>query len=44
MPLTSGRTGDLGRYLESGDVECTGRADDQVCINRDTLVAGTQDF
>lgn len=24
------RTGDLGRYLESGDVECTGRADDQV--------------
>lgn len=25
-------TGDLGRYLESGDVECTGRADDQVKI------------
>ncbi|MCJ1309107.1 large subunit of alpha-aminoadipate reductase [Agyrium rufum] len=26
------RTGDLGRYLPSGDVECTGRADDQVKI------------
>ncbi|KAI2471179.1 large subunit of L-aminoadipate-semialdehyde dehydrogenase [Annulohypoxylon bovei var. microspora] len=26
------RTGDLGRYLKSGDVECTGRADDQVKI------------
>ncbi|TVY92312.1 L-2-aminoadipate reductase large subunit [Lachnellula willkommii] len=26
------RTGDLGRYLESGVVECTGRADDQVKI------------
>ena len=26
------RTGDLGRYMESGDVECTGRADDQVKI------------
>ncbi|KAI1876249.1 uncharacterized protein JN550_001745 [Neoarthrinium moseri] len=26
------RTGDLGRYLESGDAECTGRADDQVKI------------
>ena len=26
------RTGDLGRYLSSGDVECTGRADDQVKI------------
>jgi L-aminoadipate-semialdehyde dehydrogenase len=25
-------TGDLGRYLESGDVECVGRADDQVKI------------
>jgi L-aminoadipate-semialdehyde dehydrogenase len=25
-------TGDLGRYLESGDVECTGRADGQVKI------------
>ncbi|KAM7211702.1 hypothetical protein V8F06_012916 [Rhypophila decipiens] len=25
-------TGDLGRYLESGDVECLGRADDQVKI------------
>jgi len=26
------RSGDLGRYLPSGDVECTGRADDQVKI------------
>ena len=26
------RTGDLGKFLESGDVECTGRADDQVKI------------
>jgi len=26
------RTGDLGTYTESGDVECTGRADDQVKI------------
>ena len=26
------RTGDLGKYLPSGDVECTGRADDQVKI------------
>lgn len=26
------RTGDLGRYLTSGQVECTGRADDQVKI------------
>jgi len=26
------RTGDLGRYVGSGDVECTGRADDQVKI------------
>ncbi|CAD6501403.1 BgTH12-01655 [Blumeria graminis f. sp. triticale] len=26
------RTGDLGKYLASGDVECTGRADDQVKI------------
>lgn len=26
------RTGDLGRYLPSGQVECTGRADDQVKI------------
>ena len=26
------RTGDMGRYLESGDIECTGRADDQVKI------------
>lgn len=26
------RTGDLGKYLESGVVECTGRADDQVKI------------
>jgi acyl-CoA synthetase (AMP-forming)/AMP-acid ligase II len=26
------RTGDLGRYLPSGDVECTGRKDDQVKI------------
>ena len=24
------RTGDLGRYLPTGDVECSGRADDQV--------------
>ena len=24
------RTGDVGRYLESGDVECSGRIDDQV--------------
>ncbi|WBW73667.1 aminoadipate-semialdehyde dehydrogenase [Schizosaccharomyces osmophilus] len=26
------RSGDLGRYLPSGDVECSGRADDQVKI------------
>ncbi|KAI8821825.1 uncharacterized protein EV422DRAFT_586674 [Fimicolochytrium jonesii] len=26
------RTGDLGRYLPNGSVECTGRADDQVKI------------
>ncbi|KAI1100056.1 large subunit of L-aminoadipate-semialdehyde dehydrogenase [Jackrogersella minutella] len=26
------QTGDLGRYLETGDVKCTGRADDQVKI------------
>ncbi|KAL9609620.1 MAG: hypothetical protein Q9167_005621 [Letrouitia subvulpina] len=26
------RSGDLGRYLPSGDVECTGRADNQVKI------------
>ncbi|KAI9762516.1 MAG: large subunit of alpha-aminoadipate reductase [Chaenotheca gracillima] len=26
------RSGDLGRYMESGDVECTGRADNQVKI------------
>ena len=26
------RTGDLGRYLPSGDVECSGRADDQVKV------------
>jgi L-aminoadipate-semialdehyde dehydrogenase len=26
------RTGDLGRYLPSGDAECSGRADDQVKI------------
>jgi L-aminoadipate-semialdehyde dehydrogenase len=26
------RTGDLGRYLPDGTVECTGRADDQVKI------------
>ncbi|KAI9016191.1 L-aminoadipate-semialdehyde dehydrogenase [Hyaloraphidium curvatum] len=26
------RTGDLGRYLPTGDVECTGRKDDQVKI------------
>ena len=26
------RTGDLGRYTESGDVECTGRADNQIKI------------
>ena len=26
------RTGDLGKYLPSGDVECSGRADDQVKI------------
>ncbi|KAJ3339027.1 large subunit of alpha-aminoadipate reductase [Gonapodya sp. JEL0774] len=26
------RSGDLGRYLPSGEVECTGRADDQVKI------------
>ena len=26
------RTGDLGRYLPSGDMECSGRADDQVKI------------
>ncbi|EEB05845.1 aminoadipate-semialdehyde dehydrogenase [Schizosaccharomyces japonicus yFS275] len=26
------RSGDLGRYIPSGDVECTGRADDQVKI------------
>lgn len=26
------RTGDLGRYLPSGNVECSGRADDQVKI------------
>ena len=26
------RTGDLGRYLPSGDVECSGRVDDQVKI------------
>jgi L-aminoadipate-semialdehyde dehydrogenase len=26
------RSGDLGRYMETGDVECVGRADDQVKI------------
>ncbi|KAL9579934.1 MAG: hypothetical protein Q9212_004796 [Teloschistes hypoglaucus] len=26
------RSGDLGRYMQSGDVECTGRADNQVKI------------
>jgi L-aminoadipate-semialdehyde dehydrogenase len=26
------RTGDIGRYLPSGDVECLGRADDQIKI------------
>ena len=26
------RTGDLGRYLKSGDVECSGRVDDQIKI------------
>lgn len=26
------RTGDLGHYLPSGDVECVGRADDQIKI------------
>ncbi|KAL9642203.1 hypothetical protein ABK040_007205 [Willaertia magna] len=26
------RTGDLGRYLNSGDAECSGRADDQIKI------------
>jgi L-aminoadipate-semialdehyde dehydrogenase len=26
------RSGDLGRYILSGDVECSGRADDQVKI------------
>jgi L-aminoadipate-semialdehyde dehydrogenase len=26
------RSGDLGRYMQSGDVECVGRADDQVKI------------
>jgi len=28
------RTGDLGRYLHNGDVECIGRADDQVRLQR----------
>ncbi len=26
------RTGDLGRYMSSGDAECSGRADDQIKI------------
>jgi len=26
------RTGDLGRYTPTGDVECTGRVDDQVKV------------
>ena len=31
------RSGDLGRYTQSGDVECTGRADSQVILRLDSL-------
>ena len=31
------RSGDLGRYTKSGDVECTGRADSQVSPKLESL-------
>ena len=37
------RSGDLGRYLPGGIVECTGRADDQVKIRGFRIEVGEID-